>query len=434
MSDTDYHVLIVEDDEIASFRYRETLESDGGISAVTITQSAEQALELLQQEQFDVVIIDESLQPNQKQGFEFLADLKSRSIRDFFGNRRVPVVMITGKTLSADEAIGLGAARFLVKPVIGSELTNIIKAVAAEGRSHSLDENLRERLSELRNAEDLYRKACQIAFEVFGVDSSGIVAFAEDGIRGYLAAQYALDEPLSDQFEIQVEGIPAEMALVNDRTPINFENLRGADAHKNLGKIATHLIERDGTVSILIVPIVVNDTVVASISIDSRVRRKFTKQDEVILQRLADQVATIFYFKRVVDSRAALYKAYQALFQTPMDTLPDLLRVLAAQAAQIMGTEQSGGAGIYVHDVIEKKAVLEIDTRFPHYQGITLSRGIGAAGMLIDPASKDKFISVPYYKEWDNAADVFDKESSFGSVLSVRLETEAGTFWCPLCP
>ena len=112
--------ILVVDDEPAIVRLvRATLQVDG--YAVVAADGGEQALQLLENERPDLVILD--LMMPGMDGFETLRRIRSRS--------KVPVIMLTARASDADTLKGLqgGADDYVTKPFNPDELAARVTAV-----------------------------------------------------------------------------------------------------------------------------------------------------------------------------------------------------------------------------------------------------------------------------------------------------------------
>jgi DNA-binding response OmpR family regulator len=120
-------VLLVDDDE----RLREivgmALEGEG--YRVTSAASAEEAMELLDRHDPDLMILDVML-PG-KDGFELCREIRTKS--------PLPILMLTAKTDTVDVVVGLesGADDYVTKPFVTKELVARIRALMRRSRDGS---------------------------------------------------------------------------------------------------------------------------------------------------------------------------------------------------------------------------------------------------------------------------------------------------------
>lgn len=118
-------ILVVDDDDLARMGVQRVLSREG--YAVMEAASAEQALERLRQQRFDLVITD--LQMPGMDGFELLQALKQRG-------SQLPVVMLTGhgSMETVLQALRHGVNDFLTKPYQPEELLAIVAREVARYR------------------------------------------------------------------------------------------------------------------------------------------------------------------------------------------------------------------------------------------------------------------------------------------------------------
>jgi excisionase family DNA binding protein len=113
-------VLIVDDDERIREFVRINLEAEG--YEVREAGSAQEGLEVLAAETPDLILLDVMMP--QVDGWEML-----RQIQERHGVGGIPVVMFSGKTDAADEAVTRGAQGFVGKPFDPRELVESAKQV-----------------------------------------------------------------------------------------------------------------------------------------------------------------------------------------------------------------------------------------------------------------------------------------------------------------
>ncbi len=116
------HILIVEDDKNISRLVKYTFEKEGYRCHVTIT--AEDALEYLEKEYVDLIVLDIMLPKTD--GLE-----ACRQIKKDPDLSEIPIIMLTAKGEEIDRIIGfeLGADDYVVKPFSPRELVLRVKAI-----------------------------------------------------------------------------------------------------------------------------------------------------------------------------------------------------------------------------------------------------------------------------------------------------------------
>ena len=120
-------VLIVEDDKHISKLVKYNLEKAGFECTVTIT--GEEALEILDKEPVDLIILDITLP--KMDGFEVCKQLKQNKKLS-----NIPLIMLTAKSEEVDRIVGLelGADDYVVKPFSPRELVLRVKAILKRGK------------------------------------------------------------------------------------------------------------------------------------------------------------------------------------------------------------------------------------------------------------------------------------------------------------
>ncbi|MEM3742401.1 MAG: response regulator [Nitrososphaerota archaeon] len=135
-------ILIVDDDETICSTLKELLERYE--FKVKLAYNAWSALEILQEENFDVVVADLLL--TGMNGIDLLNTIKRTS-----PNTVVIIITAYGSIPSAVEAIKKGASDYICKPFRVEDLVIAIKRALAEAKSRSLNEHIFSCLShELR--------------------------------------------------------------------------------------------------------------------------------------------------------------------------------------------------------------------------------------------------------------------------------------------
>ena len=180
MSETHAWVLVVDDDPVNRAMLTRFLEQDG--YRVDTAADGRQALERLQSEPFDVVLLD-VLMPEMT-GDEVLAQMQQDDAL-----RHVPVIMITGldDIESAVRCIETGAEDYLPKPFDPVVLRARMKAGLAKKRLHDLEaEHLAELARLNRRLEARIATRCPAA--VIAVIATSAITSTREPIRSPAAA------------------------------------------------------------------------------------------------------------------------------------------------------------------------------------------------------------------------------------------------------
>lgn len=110
--------VLVVDDEPAILRFVSTKLSLVGYQVLTTT-SGEEALKLVQSEEPDIIVLDVLMAP--MSGLDVLERLRTFS--------RIPVIVFTGRSFIADQALKLGASDHIAKPFDPDELVKKIRNI-----------------------------------------------------------------------------------------------------------------------------------------------------------------------------------------------------------------------------------------------------------------------------------------------------------------
>ena len=120
-----FHILVADDDKHTRMLLRAVLESEN--YTVSTAENGEQALELLDREHIDLVILDVMMP--EMDGYEF-----TRIVRQT--DSTLPILMVTAKHLPEDEKKGflVGTDDYITKPIDEEKLLLRIKALLRRAR------------------------------------------------------------------------------------------------------------------------------------------------------------------------------------------------------------------------------------------------------------------------------------------------------------
>lgn len=146
-------ILIVEDEEIERISLQDDLR-DAGYETLAV-ESAIQALKVLENEHFDVILSD--LKMPKMDGLQFLQRVKSR-------NESIDVIMMTayGSVKNAVEAMRLGAYDYLTKPFEIDELLQILQRLQQWRDLIAENVNLRQQLQERHSFGKIVGKSAKM--------------------------------------------------------------------------------------------------------------------------------------------------------------------------------------------------------------------------------------------------------------------------------
>ncbi len=125
-------ILIVDDDSISQKVLKKILEN-AGYSKIQISNSGEEALDLIGKEFPDLILLD-IFMPG-IEGYEVC-----KNVRDNELTAHIPILMVTGGAAEADESIEksfkAGATDFLTKPIRSIEFLSRVKASLTAKQKH----------------------------------------------------------------------------------------------------------------------------------------------------------------------------------------------------------------------------------------------------------------------------------------------------------
>jgi len=179
-------LLIVDDERVALKNLEHIMKKEG--YGVTATQSGQNALKLLEEQQFDVVLTD--LRMEKVDGLQVL-----KKCRELHPDSEV--IMITGfATLdSAVEAMKQGAFYYIAKPFKLDEVRKVVKEAVHKVELKKENRHLREQLESYQGKVKIItqdpsmRKLLDVALQVAPVDTNVMIT-GESGTGKELFARY----------------------------------------------------------------------------------------------------------------------------------------------------------------------------------------------------------------------------------------------------
>lgn len=209
----------------------------------------------------------------------------------------VQVIIIGDQNDIATDITGINIFEEFAYPYELSTLfTTIIKAACRyrEITTHKLISalnNVSSAILSTRGTEEIMQITCKACVEILNVDHAGIALFDSDFLEGKAIAEHFNQETTGITKTVgvsfPVKGIPLEEDLVLNKRMIIVSDV---SATKGFGEVSK-FVQDFGIRSMLMMPIIVGGEVVASISLDSSMERKYSHIEIDICQGLANLAA-----------------------------------------------------------------------------------------------------------------------------------------------
>ncbi|MEJ2749120.1 MAG: GAF domain-containing protein, partial [Anaerolineae bacterium] len=267
--------------------------------------------------------------------------------------------------------------------------------------------------------DNVLKKSCQAAVELFHADHSGLVIFDDNLAQGRVAAEYpSLIKTVGTI--IPLRGVPAEEQLIASQQTLAIENVAGADS---LDVVRGILLGFD-IQSILFVPIVFQERVLGSFSLDAVGQpRAFTSEEVELCQIFASQVGVAIANAQLLAEAQQRTEQLESLRQTTLALTSNLnreslLQTIIKQAIKLLDAK-SGGIDVFHPDRDCLEIVAEYG-RATSTVGQTIHLGKGIAGKLVN--SDDPYLIVDNYYQWSQRIESFANQRAYGSVLAVKLK------------
>jgi putative two-component system response regulator len=216
------NILLVDDNETNLRLYQQALKKLGHVRPTSFTSSA-QALNWCKSNHADVVVVDYNMPP--PDGLEFI-----KAFRSDAANRSVPIVMVTAEQQRElrYEALELGAADFLTKPVDVVEFRARLKNMLALADSHNKLEISRNQLAD---------RAAWLASEVKAATQQIVAREKETIARLMRAAEFRDNE--TGAHILRMGKISAIIGAQIELPDSECEMLLMAAPMHDIGKVAT---------------------------------------------------------------------------------------------------------------------------------------------------------------------------------------------------
>lgn len=302
------------------------------------------------------------------------------------GDRVIGIISIQSYERHAFTPILLDACRAL-----GSQLTVALENTQlyddAQQRTRRLDtlQRLALTLNLSLELDETLEATCRAAVEFFNADHSALVLFDQNLKWGTVKGEYP-EQPKTLGERIPIQGVPAEERLIHNMEPLVFPDIEKAGAQ--LGPVLD-ILRRFDVRSIAIVPIIYQDRVLGSFSLDAvRHTRRFTAEEVelclVFAAHVAVAVENAYLFSQlneVKERQRALIQVSQAITGTLK--LDEVMKRVMNLAVAAFPMAQRGT--IYLHD--EQADVLRLRANTYGYslgavEALQLRPGEGISGWV----------------------------------------------------
>lgn len=192
----------------------------------------------------------------------------------------------------------------------------------------------------LRTTDDVYTATCRLVIELFEVDHCGFVRFDLHSSVGSVVAEYPAIGTLGTL--VPSQGVLAEEQLIASKQPICIARTAEATDLSLVGAIFTRFDIR----SILIVPIVYQNRVIGSFSLDAIGRERTFTADEIDLcMILAQQIAAAMERTSLLRQPLSVerFKQFSAISTSLLGAmeLDHLLSLMAGHIVRLVGARRS---------------------------------------------------------------------------------------------
>jgi PAS domain S-box-containing protein len=240
-------------------------------------------------ETFEIIII-QNANISQWDTDDILRDIKKRFLS-------VEVVTIGCKKHSETDITGISIFEEFTYPYEFNAVAAAINKAACRSReitTHRLISALNNVSSAIllaRKTEEIMQITCKAYVEILSVDHAGIALFESDYSSGKAIAEHFSQEVSGISKTIgvtfPVKGIPIEEKLVFEKKIIIVPDV---SKERGFGRVS-QFVQKLGIKSMLLIPIIVDKEVVASISLDSNIERRYSHIEIDICQGLANLAA-----------------------------------------------------------------------------------------------------------------------------------------------
>lgn len=277
--------------------------------------------------------------------------------------------------------------------------------------------------------QDVLNQICQAAVELFGVEHSGLVLLDHAQKLGIVRGEHPISVGTLDVC-IPIEGVIAEQNLIYNREPLVLD-----DVHNNkaiLGPVYD-IFHRFGIRSTLIVPILYQERVLGSFSLDAiRHTRQFTPEEVEFCQVFASHVAAAVENARLHQTNNERQASLQSLFEASSavnsSTEPD--RVLHLIVEEVCKAAHAQRAAVVWMDKSGQRQMLAQAGFEPELDHAVAFRSGGISEQVIQANQPRFFPDVQSAQSEINPAMLQDGDTRAAVCLPLSLRDRAiGVLW-----
>jgi PAS domain S-box-containing protein len=205
-----------------------------------------------------------------------------------------PSGVTTLETLAAQVAVAINNARLYSQAAQRNrELTLLNRVIAATAVGEAL--------------ESVLEVVCRELALAFEVPQAAAALFNEEKTEAVVVAEYlAPGRPPSLGATIPTAGNPGALHLLRNKTPLVIE-----DAQTDPRQAPIHdLLRQRGTVSLLLLPLMMGEEVVGSLGVDAIEPRAFSAEEVDLAQRVAEQISGVLARARLRKERRQLEEQF----------------------------------------------------------------------------------------------------------------------------
>jgi signal transduction histidine kinase/DNA-binding response OmpR family regulator len=309
-------VLIVDDDVDFADSLHDILEAENYL--IEIANNASDALSAAETFVPDVALLDIRL--GQTNGLDLLTALKQKHpdllcvIMTAYANIETVI-----KALQSD------AYDYLRKPLYPPELATTLdrcfEKIDLEQKNRQATEEIHRRNRELTllnrviaasaaslELETILETVCRELAQVFDVSQATASLLNPEKTKGTVVAEYLnKDSPKMAGQTFPLENHPAFQYLLTLKTPLTVDDVR---SDPRLAPVHD-LVCMHGTISLLLLPLIIKEEVMGSLCLNTTAPRHFTTEEVSLAQRVAEQVSGVLARIQLAEEHQQLEEQYR---------------------------------------------------------------------------------------------------------------------------